>query len=48
MGNASPLESRIGIDIALGIVGFLLSLAIHVVLGWLAWWWMAHVLRPAE
>jgi hypothetical protein len=40
-------ESGIGITIALGAVSLLLNLAVTVVVGWLAWWWMAHALRPA-
>ena len=40
-------ESGLGITIALGAVSLLLSLAVTAVVGWLAWWWMAHALRPA-
>lgn len=39
-------ESGLGLTIALGIVGMLLNLVIAAVLGWLAWWWMAHAMRP--
>jgi hypothetical protein len=29
----------------LGVVGFLLGFIINSVIGWLSWWWMAHVMR---
>jgi hypothetical protein len=32
--------------IVTGIVSAVLQLAIVLVVGWLSWWWMAHVLRP--
>lgn len=35
--------------LGLGIVGgasFVVALAVNTVLGWLAWWWMAHAMRP--
>jgi hypothetical protein len=33
------------IVIGLGVVVFLVSIAIAAVTGWLSWWWMAHVMR---
>jgi hypothetical protein len=32
---------------ALGVISFLVSIAIAAVVGWLSWWWMAHVMRPS-
>ncbi|HEU4807695.1 MAG TPA: hypothetical protein VFT01_05485 [Homoserinimonas sp.] len=43
----TSFESGVTITIVLAIVAFVLNLAISVVLGWLAWWWMAHAMRPA-
>ena len=37
-----------GASIAIGIVSLVLNLAAAAVVGWLAWWWMAHVMRPAS
>ena len=34
------------IVIALGVISFLVSIALAAVVGWLSWWWMAHVMRP--
>jgi hypothetical protein len=36
-----------GAAIAIGIVSMVLNLAAAAVVGWLAWWWMAHLMRPA-
>jgi hypothetical protein len=33
------------IVIALGVISFLVSIALAAVVGWLSWWWMAHVMR---
>lgn len=41
------LEGAIGLAIVLAIVSLLIDVAIAVVLGWLAWWWMSHAMRPA-
>lgn len=30
---------------ATGLLGFLLAIAVNAVIGWLAWWWMAHAFR---
>ncbi len=40
-------QGALMIGIVLGIVSLLLSLVITIALGWLAWWWMAHAMRPA-
>ncbi len=40
-GQGLPL--RIGI----GVLGFLVNIVVTAAIGWLSWWWMAHVLRPA-
>ena len=40
-------ESGFGILIPLAIGSVVLNLAVAAALGWLAWWWMAHALRPA-
>ena len=34
------------IAVAVGVISFLVSIAIAAVVGWLSWWWMAHVMRP--
>jgi hypothetical protein len=36
-----------GPAIAIGIVSMVLNLAVSAVIGWLAWWWMAHLMRSA-
>jgi hypothetical protein len=36
-----------GVAIAVGTLSFLLNLAAAAVVGWLSWWWMAHLMRPA-
>jgi hypothetical protein len=33
--------------IAIGVISFVINLAASAVIGWLAWWWMAHLMRPA-
>lgn len=30
-----------------GVIGFVLAIAVNGVIGWLAWWWMAHAFRAA-
>lgn len=30
-----------------GLIGFVLAIAVNAVIGWLAWWWMAHAFRAA-
>src|SRR5690554_8038000 len=40
-------ESGLVMAIVLCIASLLLRLIVTVVLGWLAWWWMAHAMRPA-
>jgi hypothetical protein len=45
-GAYNSFESGLGLTIALSIVGMLINLVIAAVLGWLAWWWMAHTMRP--
>lgn len=36
-----------GAAIAIGGVSFVVNLAAAAVVGWLSWWWMAHLMRPA-
>ena len=36
------------IVIALGVISFLVSIALAALVGWLSWWWMAHVMRPGR
>jgi hypothetical protein len=33
--------------VIIGVVSFVVNLAASAVIGWLAWWWMAHLMRPA-
>ena len=33
--------------LALGIVALVFGVVVTAVIGWLAWWWMAHLTRPA-
>lgn len=40
-------ENGLATVIVLGSLSLLLGLVMTVVLGWLAWWWMAHAMRPA-
>lgn len=49
----SAALSRSGLDgfataITAGSVGLILGIAMTAVMGWLAWWWMAHAFRSAE
>ena len=43
----TTLEGGIATTVVLAIVAIVLNIAITAVIGWLAWWWMAHVMRPA-
>src|SRR5690606_23978190 len=43
----TSFESGLTITIVLLTVSLLLNLIMTVALGWLAWWWMAHAMRPA-
>lgn len=43
----TSIEGGVVATIVLAIVSIVLNLAITVVLGWLAWWWAAHLMRPA-
>src|SRR5690554_1560959 len=52
MGIIAPdaynsFESGLTVTIVLLLVSLVLSLVFTIVLGWLAWWWMAHLMRPA-
>lgn len=40
------LDVPVELMIAAGVVAALVALAVNVVIGALAWWWMAYVLRP--
>jgi hypothetical protein len=40
-------ESGLVMALVLGGASLLLGLVVTVGLGWLAWWWMAHAMRPA-
>lgn len=40
-------DSGIAFAIVLAIASFVLNLVIAAVIGWFAWWWMAHAMRPA-
>ena len=31
-----------------GVVWFVVAIVVNSVIGWLAWWWMAHVMRSAQ
>lgn len=43
----TSFEGGLTITIVLVAVSLVLNLIITVALGWLAWWWMAHAMRPA-
>ena len=43
----TTLEGGIATTVVLAIVAIVLNIAITAVIGWLAWWWIAHVMRPA-
>jgi hypothetical protein len=47
-GVGNSWEATAGIGAVLGGLGVLVNIAITVVIGWLSWWWMAHLQRPAE
>ena len=36
------------LGIGISVIGFLVGIAITAGIGWLSWWWMAHVMRPAS
>lgn len=40
-------EGGLAITIAMAILFAVLNLALTAAIGWFAWWWMAHVMRPA-
>jgi hypothetical protein len=40
-------ETAVAVMAVFGVVSLLLSLVVTVVIGWFAWWWMAHLMRPA-
>ena len=42
-GNA-PLWASIAVT---GGVGIIVAIVVNSVIGWLAWWWMAHAMRGA-
>lgn len=46
-----PIDLDGGLDgvvsIAIAIFGFLVGVVATAVVGWLSWWWMAHVMREA-
>jgi len=35
-----------GLPIVVGIVALVLGVVVTAAIGWLSWWWMAHVTRP--
>lgn len=43
----TSFESGLTVTIVLVAVSLLLNVIMTVTLGWLAWWWMAHAMRPA-
>lgn len=45
--SAPNFEAIVPAIVVSGVVSLVLSIAINAVLGWLSWWWMAHVMRPA-
>lgn len=45
LGDASSVDSAVITGIVIASVGFLLTVAVVGLIGWLAWWWMAHVFR---
>ena len=40
-------DSSNGLPIVVGVVSGILGIVATAATGWLAWWWMAHALRPA-
>jgi hypothetical protein len=38
-------DGAVGASIAIGVVSLLFGLAFTAIIGWLSWWWMAHVMR---
>lgn len=40
-------ETDVMVALVIGIAGFLVSVVATAAVGWLSWWWMAHLMRPA-
>lgn len=40
-------DSGVAFTVVVGIVGLLVSIVATAAVGWLSWWWMAHLMRPA-
>ncbi|MDJ0333756.1 hypothetical protein QMG83_00815 [Salinibacterium sp. G-O1] len=47
IGFDNDSSQTLPLGVALGVIAFLVSIASTAVIGWLSWWWMAHVMRPA-
>ncbi|MEO6943995.1 MAG: hypothetical protein ABI053_04700 [Lacisediminihabitans sp.] len=45
--NTTDTPMWVGIVIG-GAVGFVAAIVVNSVIGWLAWWWMAHAMRSAR
>lgn len=41
-------DSNASFPLVAGLVGLAFGVVCTGVIGWLAWWWMAHVMRPRE
>ena len=50
VGAGGNLDSMGGLPIRVivSIISFVVGIAATAVIGWLSWWWMAHVMRPME
>ena len=40
-------EDNWGAAIAVGVISLVVNLAASAIVGWLSWWWMTHLMRPA-
>ena len=45
MGFGGDRMQSVPLGIVVGVIGFLVGIAATAAIGWLSWWWMAHVMR---
>ena len=49
IGGEDNSMRGVALRIIVGVIGFIVGIAATAAIGWLSWWWMAHVMRaPAD
>ncbi|MBC7590876.1 MAG: hypothetical protein H7226_07515 [Salinibacterium sp.] len=46
-GNTDSMGG-LPLRVIVSIISFVVGIAATAAIGWLSWWWMAHVMRPME